>query len=116
MYNVVESCQKGAYPLPSEKSVAPKISQNDSLSLLKRAMTLEFANKEESRALLRMASTAQDRDAQKDYFMQDLVCKAKIIDAFFAETGVERHDLDRAVKHYFQSDQDYAQRHNSVVR
>ena len=79
-------------------------------------MILEFANIEESRALLRMVSTAQDRDAQKDYFIQDLVCKAKIIDTFFTETGVERHDLDRAVKLFYQSDQDYAQRHNSVVR
>ena len=64
-------------------------------------MTIEFASKEESRALLRMASTAQDKDAQKEYFMQDLACKAKLVDAFFNETGVERHELDRAVKYYF---------------
>ena len=40
MFNVVENCRKGDYPIPSQKGSLPKLSQEVTLKQFKRSFTL----------------------------------------------------------------------------
>lgn len=71
---------------------------------MKIALKIGQEHSEESRELKQNAMVARDQKMQAEYFLQDLACKAKTADLLFEQTGVEREDLDRAVKFYYQSD------------
>ena len=45
---------------------------------------------------------AADAQSQAEIFLKDLALVSKGNDKFFEETGVERHDLERAIKYYYQ--------------
>ena len=71
------------------------------MKYMRVALKIEQAFSAEGRELKQSAMIARDPAQSADYFMQDLACKAKTVDQLFEETGIERDQIDRAVKFYF---------------
>lgn len=44
---------------------------------------------------------ATDAQSQAYYFYADIARKSRGNDQLFEETGIERHDLERAIKYYY---------------
>ena len=116
MAKVLENCREGWYPLHSEQSISPKLSKEDTLRYMKIALTHDHILKDEISGYHKKAYSASDLQEQEKYFVMALAIKQRANDALFIETGIERHDLERAIKFYYQNDPVFAQNHAQTYR
>ena len=64
MFNVLESCSQGRYPLPSEKAKTPAITKEEALRIMKIALLIDHSIRKESLDLKKKAMLATDAQSQ----------------------------------------------------
>ena len=60
MFNVLESCRQGWYPLPSEKGTAPKISAEEAIRIMKLVLPIDEEIRKEMRPIKDAAMLSTD--------------------------------------------------------